>query len=247
MNEEAPALSNDEEIQPVSVIKYQPEEKTYVLEPNKYDIGKYLNLLKVKPYQTITITLKEGNYSWDENFYMPEHTIIKLIGDKYKNGGNDNIVTITISKKNTKVYENQECSYLTRLQVSSNSSFYIVGIDIIEKINDSRNRYGCSTTKGVFNLCGQYIGNCEFSLTFGRFEISSSPFINVAGNNVRGRINLNYSHFKRNTFANESEVIVIDTNSGWNGRGSLAEVFKTLTDLQGCKLITDKKSIIYYE
>ena len=106
MNESAPSINNDDEIQPVSVIKYQPEEKTYVLEPNKYDIGKYLNLLKVKPYQTITITLKEGNYSWDENFYMPEHTIIKLIGDKYKNGGNDNIVTITISKKNTNITDN---------------------------------------------------------------------------------------------------------------------------------------------
>ena len=118
------------------------------------------------------------------------------------------------------------------------------GIDIIEKINDSRPGYSSSDEIGLFNLNG---GISEFSLTCGRFEISNSPFINVAGNNVRGRINLNYSHFKKNSFAKESEVIIIDTNNGWNGRGSLAEVFKTLTDVQGCKFITDKSNIIYYE
>ena len=58
---------------------------------------------------------------------------------------------------------------------------------------------------------------------------------------------MNYSHFKKNSFANESEIIIIDTNCGWNGRGSLAEVFKTLTDFQGCKLITDNNNIIIYE
>ena len=64
---------------------------------------------------------------------------------------------------------------------------------------------------------------------------------------VKGRIILNYSHFKKNSFAKESEIIIIDTNNGWNGRGSMAEVLKTLTDVQGCKFLTDKKSIIYNE
>ena len=37
--------NNDEiEIKPISDEKYQPEDKSYVLEPNTYDIGKYLNL-----------------------------------------------------------------------------------------------------------------------------------------------------------------------------------------------------------
>ena len=44
------------------------EVKSYVLEPNTYDIGKYLNLLKIRPYQEINIQLKEGNYTWDENY-----------------------------------------------------------------------------------------------------------------------------------------------------------------------------------
>ena len=123
----------------------------------------------------------------------------------------------------------------------------MIGIDIIEKINDSRPRFPSSEGIGVFNLGGENGANPVFSLTFGCFEISSSPFINVQGNCVKGRIILNYSHFKKNSFAKESEIIIIDTKSGWNGRGSMAEVLKTLTDVQGCKFLTDKKSIIYNE
>ena len=50
----------------------------------------------------------------------------------------------------------------------------------------------------MFNISGEYEGTNTFTLSSGRYEISSSPFINVTGNNVRGRINFNYSHFKRN-------------------------------------------------
>ena len=99
---------------------------------------------------------------------------------------------------------------------------------------------------GVFNVTGGYEGTNTFALSSGRYEISSSPLINVAGNNVRGRINFNHTHFKRNAFANESEIIIVDTNNGWNGTGSLAEIFESGTDLQGCKFLT-KKSIIYYD
>ncbi len=98
----------------------------------------------------------------------------------------------------------------------------------------------------MFNIVGGYEGNNTFTLSSGRYEISSSPFINVTGNNVRGRINFNYSHFKRNAFAKESEIIVVDTNNRWNGKGSLAEIFIYGTDLQDCRFLTDKKSIIYY-
>jgi hypothetical protein len=123
--------------------------------------------------------------------------------------------------------------------------FFIVGTDIIEKINDSRRRSPESDKIGVFNLGGEHVGNPVFCLTFGCFEISSSPFINVGGNCVKGRISFEYSHFKKNAFEKESEITVVDTNNGWNGKGSMVEVLKNLTDLQGCKFLTDKKSIIY--
>ena len=159
---------------------------------------------------------------------------------------NDIFYTILINQKKTKIYEGKECSVNSRLQVSSKSYFYICGIDIIEKINDTREKYHSSEGIGVFNLCGSY-SESTFCLIFGQFEISSSPFINVRGNNVRGKINLNYSHFSRNTLAKESEIIIIDTNNGWNGKGSYADVCKTLITLnQGCKLLT-KDSIIYHD
>ena len=69
----------------------------------------------------------------------------------------------------------------------------------------------------------------------------------ILDQNMVHHMKLNNSHFKKNSFANESEIFVIDTNCGCNGRGSLAEVFKTLTDVQGCKLTTDNNNIIIYE
>ena len=74
--------ANNLEIQTVSTTIYQVEEKWYVLESNTYDIGKYLHLLKIKPFQKINITLKEGNYSCDENYITPEDCTISLRGEK---------------------------------------------------------------------------------------------------------------------------------------------------------------------
>lgn len=82
MNNNAAPL--DQEIIPISVIKYQPEKKSFVLEANKYDIGKYLTLLKITPYQEINITLKEGSYTWDEKYSMPDNTIITMSGVNIK-------------------------------------------------------------------------------------------------------------------------------------------------------------------
>ena len=55
------APNAQKEIIPDKTVIYQPEEKWYTLEQNTYDIGEYLNLLNIKPYNTINIKLKEGN------------------------------------------------------------------------------------------------------------------------------------------------------------------------------------------
>ena len=233
-------------IQPDSVNAYQIEEKFFTLSPNTYDIGAYLKLLYIKPHQIININLKEGNYTWNENYVTPEFTTIKMTGEKCKIGGKDNVVTILINQKNSIFYEGRQCAVNSRLQISSKSYFYMCGIDIIEKINDEREKYPSSQRIGVFNLCGTF-SESTFCLICGQFEISSSPFINVRGNNVRGKINLNCSHFSRSTLAKESEISIIDTNNGWSYRGSYADVCKTCISLNpGCKLLT-KDSIIYHD
>ena len=86
-------------------IVYQPEEKWYELNQNTYDIGEYLDLLDIKPYQTINIKLKEGNFIWNKNYDMPVNTTIRLTGENYKNGGNDNKATILINEQKGKIYE----------------------------------------------------------------------------------------------------------------------------------------------
>ena len=178
-------------IQPDSVKEYKIEEKSFTLSPNTYDIGEYLRLLDIKPHQIINIKLKEGNYTWNENYVTPEFSTIKMTGENYKNGGKNNVVTILINKKHTRTYEGKDYAVNSRLQVSFKSFFSMIGIDIIEKINDTRNKYGSSEGIGVFNLCGCCGSEPSFCLLFGQFEVSSSPFINVQGNNIRGRINTN--------------------------------------------------------
>ena len=234
-------------IQPDSVTIYQVEEKSFTLSPNTYDVGTYLKLLNIKPFQKINIKLKEGNYVWNENYVTPENTTINMLGDKYKNGGRNNVVSIIINQKNTRVIEGKDYAVNSRLQVNFNSFFSICGIDIIEKINDTRDKYTSSQGIGVFNLCGCCGSSPTFCLTFGCFEISSSPFINVQGNNIFAKIVLNYSHFKKNSFATENNISIIDTNSGCNGTGSVANVSKFGVTLgEGCKLLT-KDSIIYHD
>ena len=83
-------------IQPDSVKEYKIEEKSFTLSPNTYDIGEYLRLLDIKPHQIINIKLKEGNYTWNENYVTPEFSTIKMTGEKYQNGGKNNVVTILI-------------------------------------------------------------------------------------------------------------------------------------------------------
>ena len=87
-------------LQPNSTTIYQFEEKSFTLSPNTYDIGTYLKLLNIKPFQKINIKLLEGNYVWNENYVTPENTTIYMVGDKYQNGGRNNVVSIVINQKN---------------------------------------------------------------------------------------------------------------------------------------------------
>ena len=84
-------------IQPDSVKVYQIEEILFTLSLNTYDIWEYLKLFEIKPHQIININLKERNYTWNENYITPEFTTIRrMTGDKYKNGGKENVVIIMI-------------------------------------------------------------------------------------------------------------------------------------------------------
>ena len=114
------ANAQEQLIQPDSITVYQFEEKSFTLSPNTYDIGTYLKLLNIKPFQKINIKLKEGNYVWNENYVTPENTTIYMEGEKYQNGGRNNVVSIIINQKNTKVYEGKDYqSVYTRTKLTA--------------------------------------------------------------------------------------------------------------------------------
>ena len=45
---------------------YQIKEKHYQLSNTNYDIGEYLYLLNIKPYEIIIILVKKGIYKWEK-------------------------------------------------------------------------------------------------------------------------------------------------------------------------------------
>jgi hypothetical protein len=60
---------------------YSIEEKYYTLSTNFYDIGDYLEKLKITRYQTIHINIKAGSYKWDKAFTMPYNSKLVLLGE----------------------------------------------------------------------------------------------------------------------------------------------------------------------
>ena len=83
--------------------EFQPEEYNYEFSDKNMDIGELLNKMNIKPYQKINIVLKEGTYTWNTHYIMPKKSYLSLIGESYKDGGKNNIVTIIMNKESEEI------------------------------------------------------------------------------------------------------------------------------------------------
>lgn len=79
------------------------EEKHYTLSTNYYDIGDYLEKLKIQQYQSIFITLKGGSYLWEKLYKMPYNSKLILTGENFQNGGKSNKVSILMGEKHSSI------------------------------------------------------------------------------------------------------------------------------------------------
>ena len=219
--------------------------KKYTFDNKTMDFGEYLKTLNIMPYDKVIINIKKGEYNWNELYTMPQYSEISLYGEGPTYSGDVNCVSINFNKDTEQCFcSAKEHFSLTKIILKKECLLYFNCIDLYENIPPPEKLCKSGFGKSLFILAED---NSNIFFLRSNAKISSSPFINVQGNCIRGRIILNYSHFKKNSFAKESEITIIDTNNGWNGKGSMAEVLKTLTDVQGCKFLTDKKSIIYNE
>lgn len=218
---------NESSLIPTSEKIYQIKEKNYVLSDANYDIGNYLSLLKIQPYEIINILIKSGIYKWDKEYTLPKGSKLNIIGENHKNGGKDNKVTIFISEKHSDYDEDlkKELSSKNRLNIGEDSIVDICGINFIEKINDLREVSTSSTKVGVFSLYGR---NSIFCLQQCTNEISTSPFINVSSSSI-GTIFINaHVYFTKNSESQQKEIFVVDVNTAWNSRGNKALVITSI-------------------
>ena len=214
-----PGQPIDPSLIPKSEKIYQIKEKNYEFSNANYDIGDYLKLLNIQPYEMIKILIKSGIYKWEKEYTLPEGVKLTMNGQDYKNGGKNNTVTIFMNEKHSDYDEDlkKEFSAKNRLNIGNDNRVEINGINFIEKINDLRTVATRSINVGIFSLMGR---NPIFSLQQCSNELSTSPFINVAAFTV-GTVFINaHVFFSKNIEEQQNEIFIIDANTSWNSRGN---------------------------
>ena len=243
-----PRQQMDPSLVPISEKIYQIKEKNYEFSNANYDIGDYLKLLNIQPYEIIKILIKSGIYKWDKEYHLPEGVKLTIIGQNYQNGGKNNTVTIFMSEKHSD-YDNdlnKEFSAKNRLNIGSDSRVEISGINFIEKINDLRAVSTRSTKVGIFSLYGR---NSIFALQQCSNELSTSPFINVASSSI-GTVFINaHVFFSKNIEAQQNEIFIVDSNTSMNSEGNKAIVITSIYNThlgEGC-YFKKKDNIEYHD
>ena len=78
------------------------KKKEFIISDNKKDIGTYLKMMEINTYDKVYITIKNGNYFWNELYVIPENAYIFMVGENYPSGGStdvkNNKVKITINQ-----------------------------------------------------------------------------------------------------------------------------------------------------
>ena len=212
------------------------EEKHYTLSTNYYDIGDYLEKLKIQQYQSIFITLKGGSYLWEKLYKMPYNSKLILTGENYQNGGKSNKVSILMGEKHSSIINKEEYRNNTRLIIQGGCTCKIEGINFFIKMNDNKRMSRDPLNIGIFTLM-----NGVLYLTQGMIESADSPIINVPGQSI-AKIYFGHTFFDRNPMSFNNEIQVVETLVGYGFSGNKVFVSKSHTHLgNGCILKSSNK------
>ena len=213
---------------PISRLLLQAYEKKYILDDESIDIGYFLNKININIYDRIIITLKKGNYFWNEFYHSPEHVFILLINENYDCHCNNHHIKITINKETNPCYccsYNKHQSY-TKLMLERDSTVEFRSIDIDEYINDINNLCPGGNAKAIFSLNGD---NSRLYLLESTNYISCSPFINVLYMSI-GKVFFQHTHFMKNKNCRKDKIYVVGAIHGWNsiGKAFISSSYSTL-------------------
>lgn len=219
--------------EPTSTVIYSIKQRNYTLEPS-CDIGEFINSVGIQPFERIRLTLKSGIYMWEQNVTLPEGSNLEIIGEGGKNGGTENKVSISMTRKDEYEYKGTKYANNARLIIERDATANIHYVDITEAINDARTKSPRSCQRGVFNLAGD---NSRLLLYQGKFEFTTSPFINVAEWGV-GKVLFGHSFFTRiGADSGVPPIQIISVERGWDFGGTKVFVSCSYTHVgPGCAL-----------
>ena len=201
-----------------SIKLIEGKKKEFIISDNKIDIGTYLNMMEINTYDKVYITIKNGNYFWNELYKMPENVYIYMGGENYPPGGSDgkdNKVKIYINQP-TKPCEtctyNNHISYV-KLIISRDSTFELRIIDFIENIPTIKNDL-CSggSAFGIISLVGD---NSRLYLLMGSHSINCSPFVNGIYYGFQ-KVFLGNISFSKDINSDKDKIYIVGNKKGWH-------------------------------
>ena len=194
-------------------------EKKFTISNEEIDIGIYLKHMKINIYDRVIITIKEGNYFWNEFYETPENVYIFFVSDKYDchTNGRNSKVKIKIDKPtkpcNGCSYNNHQ-SY-TKLKINRDATVEFRMIDFTENVEIKEGLCPGGTAKSIIALLND---NSRLFLLECTCDISCSPFINVLYINF-GKVFFGNTNFNRNKNSNKQNIFIVGADRGWNWGG----------------------------
>ena len=235
-------IDENKKILTKSIKLIEGKKKEFIISDNKLDIGTYLKMMEINSYDRVYITIKNGNYFWNELYQIPENAYVYLAGENYPPGGKygkDNKVKITINQPTkpcgTCTYNNH-ISYV-KLIISRDSTFEIRIIDFIEYIPEiKKDLCPGGSAFGIISLFGD---NSRLYLLMSSHSITCSPFVNGIYLGFQ-KVFLGNISFSKNTNSDKDKIYIVGNKKGWN--------FGSKIDICCCKNIElDKFCFIFDE
>ena len=226
-----------------SIKLIEGKKKEFIISDNKIDIGTYLNMMEINIYDKVYITIKNGNYFWNELYTIPEDVYISMVGENYPPSGKygkDNKVKITVNQPTkpcgTCTYNNH-ISYV-KLIISRDSTFEMRIIDFIEYIPTIKNGL-CSggSALGIISLVGD---NSRLYLLESSHSITCSPFVNGIYIGFQ-KVFLGNISFIKNINSDKDKIYIVGNKKGWNW-GSKIDIYCCNIELDKFCFIFDEKN-----
>jgi hypothetical protein len=218
--------------------------KKYIFDNKTMDFGEYLKLLKINPFDKVTIIIKKGSYNWNELYTMPQYSEISIYGEGPTYSGDANCVSINFTKDTEQCFcSAKEHFSLTKLILKKDCLFYFNCIDLFENIIPPEKLCKSGFGKSLFILAED---NSNIYFLRSNAKINSSPFINVVGLGI-GKITFERTKIKKDENSNNEKLILVGTIAEGSLTGNKVIINTSFLEKDEFCLFDEKNSKIEYK